>query len=70
MLRRLRTEAETAAKERGTRLRRDAFVLSSVPDGSRPWVPTTTWLRYKRLCEDCGLDVTRLHDRRAMIRLS
>jgi site-specific recombinase XerD len=67
MLRRLRLRAETAAANSGTKLAKDAFVFSDAPDGSRPWVPTTTWLRYRRLCEECGVEATRLHDLRAMM---
>jgi site-specific recombinase XerD len=67
MLRRLRIQAEGAAARAGTKLDKDAFVFSDAPDGSQPWVPTTTWLRYKRLCEDCDVDATRLHDLRAMM---
>jgi integrase len=67
MLRRLLLQAETAAANFSTKLDKDAFVFSDAPDGSRPWVPTTTWLRYKRLCEECGVEATRLHDLRAMM---
>ena len=65
LLRRLRIQAETAAVSFRTKLGKDAFVFSDVSDGSQPWIPTTTWLRYKRLCEDCGVDTTRLDDLRA-----
>jgi site-specific recombinase XerD len=67
MLRRLRTQAETGAETSRTTLVPDAFVFSDAPDGSQPWVPTTTWLRYKRLSEECGIRATRLHDLRAMM---
>jgi integrase len=67
MLRRLRLQAETAAANSSTKLAKDAFVFSDAPDGSRPWIPTTTWLRYKRLCEESGVEATRLHDLRAMM---
>jgi integrase len=67
MLRQLRSAAEAVAAQCGTKLSRDAFVFSDDPAGRRPWVPTTTWLRSKRLCERCGLDPTRLHDLRAMM---
>jgi integrase len=67
MLRELRSLAETRATESGARLRKDAFVFSDLTDGSEPWVPSTMWLRYKRLCEECGIAATRLHDLRAMM---
>jgi site-specific recombinase XerD len=67
MLRRLRLQVEAAATDSGIKLAKDAFVFSDAPDGIQPWVPTTTWLRYKRLCEQCGVEATRLHDLRAMM---
>jgi integrase len=67
MLLRLRLKAETAATNCSTKLAKHAFVFSDIPDGSQPWVPTTTWLRYKRLCEEYGVEATRLHDLRAMM---
>jgi integrase len=65
MLERLHRNQLEQAGACGLKLRRDAFVFSDAPDGSEPWVPTTTWSRYKRLCSECGLAPTRLHDLRA-----
>lgn len=65
LLRTLRDQAEAAAAEAGTSLPGSALVFSDEPDASRPWVPNTTWRRYKRLCESIGCEPTRLHDLRA-----
>lgn len=66
-LRELYDEMFERAAAFGVDLTKEAFVFSDVPDGSEPWIPSTTWRRYSGLCKELHIPTTRLHDLRAMM---
>jgi integrase len=59
---RARVEAEAAAH--GVGFAEGAFVFSSEPDGSRPWLPNWVTKRFIAYRRAAGLDPFRLHDLR------
>ncbi|HMV74792.1 MAG TPA: tyrosine-type recombinase/integrase [Microthrixaceae bacterium] len=55
---------EDRAREGGTELVDDAYVLSYEIDGSLPWRPDSATRRFTKLRDKLGLDDVRLHDLR------
>lgn len=64
VLRSHRARAESLARDAALGLREAAFVFSSEPDGSRPWLPNWVTKRFIARRRAAGLDHFRLHDLR------